>query len=144
MKAEKAIPLPAPVTNATLRTLQEENQRLKRAVEELSFLNELARAIGASTNLQEIMQTIIRRSLQAVQAEQGVITLVGAHATDPTKTLVRDMATSSEHQPYRLNQSLLGWTYRSKTSLVLNEPRQDERFRGVNWEASSNRSCAYL
>ena len=32
------------------RALQEENQRLRRAVEELSILNDLARAIGASLN----------------------------------------------------------------------------------------------
>jgi len=46
-----------------LATLQEENRRLKRAVEELSILNDLARAIGASLNTQEIIQTIVRRSL---------------------------------------------------------------------------------
>lgn len=59
-----------------LKTLQEENQRLKRAVDELSILNDLARAIGASLNTQEIIQTIVRRSLRAMNAEQGVITLV--------------------------------------------------------------------
>jgi sigma-B regulation protein RsbU (phosphoserine phosphatase) len=136
MKPEKKTSAGAPAPEAALQLLQIENQRLNRAVEELSFLNDLARAIGASTNLQEIMQTIIRRSLQAVHAEQGVITLVGAQAGDPTKTLVRDMVTSSEHQPFRPNQSLLGWMYRYKTTLLLNDPRQDERFRGVNWDAS--------
>jgi len=136
MKTDNPIPAGAPVPDAAVQTLQIENQRLKRAVEELSFLNDLARAIGASTNLQEIMQTIIRRSLQGVHAEQGVITLVGAQAGDPTKTLVRDMVTSSEHQPFRPNQSLLGWMYRYKTTLLLNDPRRDERFGGVNWDAS--------
>lgn len=136
MQTEKNPPAGAPVVDAALQTVQIENQRLKRAVDELSFLNDLARAIGASTNLQEIMQTIIRRSLQAVHAEQGVITLVGAEAGDPAKTLVRDMVTSSEHQPFRPNQSLLGWMYRYKTTLLLNDPRQDERFRGVNWDAA--------
>jgi serine phosphatase RsbU (regulator of sigma subunit) len=136
MKTEKQLLAGGPVHDAALQILQTENQRLKRAVEELSFLNDLARAIGASTNLQEIMQTIIRRSLQAVHAEQGVITLVGAQAGDPTKTLVRDMVTSSAHQPFRPNQSLLGWMYRYKTTLLLNDPRRDQRFRGVNWDAS--------
>lgn len=136
MKSDNPIPAGAPVADAALQALQTENRRLKRAVEELSFLNDLARAIGASTNLQEIMQTIIRRSLQGVHAEQGVITLVGAQAGDPTKTLVRDMVTSSEHEPFRPNQSLLGWMYRYKTTLLLNDPRRDERFGGVNWDAS--------
>jgi len=73
-------PANAPVPNAALQALQQENRRLNRAVEELSFLNDLARAIGASTNLQEIMQTIVHRSLHAIHAEQGVITLVEATA----------------------------------------------------------------
>ncbi|MCI0693552.1 SpoIIE family protein phosphatase [candidate division KSB1 bacterium] len=136
MKTEQHPPSGAPGSDAAFQILQTENWRLKRAVEELSFLNDLARAIGASTNLYEIMQTIIRRSLQGVHAEQGVITLVGAQAGDPTKTLVRDMVTSSEHQPFRPNQSLLGWMYRNKTTLLLNDPGGDERFRGVNWDAS--------
>lgn len=117
-----------------LQALQQENQRLKRAVEELSFLNYLARAIGASTNLQEIMQTIIQRSLHAIHAEQGVITLVEANAAEPTRTLVREMASSSDNQPFRPNQVLMGWMHRYKAPLLLNDPRHDERFIGVKWD----------
>jgi sigma-B regulation protein RsbU (phosphoserine phosphatase) len=127
-------PAAAPVPNVTLQALQQENQRLKRAVDELSFLNELARAIGASTNLQEIMQTIVHRSLHAMRAEQGVITLVEANAVDPLRTLVRDMATFVDNQPFRPNQMLIGWMHRYKTTLLLNNPRRDERFTGVTWD----------
>jgi len=123
-----------PIPDARLQSLQQENQRLKRAVEELSFLNDLSRAIGASTNLAEILQTIIHRSLQAVHAEQGVITLVGKKADDPMKTLVRDMATLSEHQALRPNESLMGWMHQHKTPLLLNDPRHDQRFNGVSWD----------
>jgi serine phosphatase RsbU (regulator of sigma subunit) len=145
MKTDKHLPAGEPISDAAFQILQTENQRLRRAVDELSFLNDLARAIGASTNLQEIMQTIIRRSLQGVHAEQGVITLVGPQAGDPTKTLVRDMVTSSAHLPFRPNQSLLGWMYRHKTTLLLNDPRGDERFRGVNWDDSvASLLCAPL
>ena len=77
------------------RSLEDENRRLKRAVEELSVLNDLARAIGASLNTQEIIQTIVRRSLRAVGAEQGVITLVEEQSEQSMKTLVRTMASSS-------------------------------------------------
>lgn len=65
-------PLPAQLAESLL----DEVRRLRRAVDELSILNDLARAIGASLNGEEIMQIIIRRSLRAVNAEQGVITLV--------------------------------------------------------------------
>ncbi len=116
--------------------LEEENRHLKRAIEELSILNDLGRAISASLDSQEIMQTIIRRSLRAVSAEQGVITLVDERASQPMKTLVRTTVSSSEHEQFQLNQALLGWMYLNKKPLLLNKPLEDERFRGVRWEGS--------
>lgn len=92
---------------AKLLALQQENLRLKRAVEELSFLNDLARAIGASTSLQDIMQTVVHRAVQAIHASQGVITLVDAKAVDPLRTLVRDMAATGVQQPFRPHELLL-------------------------------------
>jgi sigma-B regulation protein RsbU (phosphoserine phosphatase) len=128
--AEKDVRSPDP------RFLEEENRRLKRALEELTILNDLARAISASLSSQDIMNTIIRRSLRAVHAEQGVITLVGQQPRDPTRTLVRTMVSSSEHQPFHLNECLLGWMHLNKKPLLVNEPRQDERFRGIVWDES--------
>ncbi|MBN1505097.1 MAG: PP2C family protein-serine/threonine phosphatase [Candidatus Eisenbacteria bacterium] len=116
--------------------LEEENRRLRRAVEELTILNDLARAIGASHNSQEIMNTIIRRSLRAVNCEQGVITLVDEKANQPMKTLIRTMVSSAEHQPLHLNQSLIGWMYLNKRPLLVNDPSADDRFKGVRWDAS--------
>ncbi len=124
------------VGHSNLEALQLETQRLKRAVEELSILNDLARAIGASLDSQEIMQTIIRRSLRAVNAEQGVITLVDEQANDSMKTLVRAMVSSSEHEQLHLNQTLLGWMHLHKKPLLMNSPQSDERFRGVKWDES--------
>lgn len=116
--------------------LEEENKRLRRAVEELSILNDLSRAIGASLNSEEIIQTIIRRSLRAVNAEQGVITLIDDQSQDSMKTLVRTMVSSGDHQPYHFNQSLLGWMQLNKKPFLVQNPQQDERFRGVTWDAS--------
>ncbi len=120
----------------SIEQLQLENQKLKRAVEELSTLNDLARAIGTARTSHEIMNTIIRRSLRAVGAEQGVITLIDKNEDDPMKTLVRDMSSSSEHKPFHLHQNLLGWMQINKTNLIVNDPHNDERFRGVKWENS--------
>ncbi len=115
---------------------QEENRRLKRAVEELSILNDLARAIGASVNLQDIMRTIIHRSIRAIRAEQGVITLVDHRSQDVMKTLVRTMASSAQSPQYHFSQSLLGWMHLNKKPLTVNDPRTDDRFRGVQWDES--------
>jgi len=124
------------VQTLKLQGLQEENQRLRRAVEELSIINDLARAISASLNSQEIMGVIIRRSLRALNAEQGVITLVDQQAIDPMKTLVRAMVSSAQHEQFHLNQALLGWMHLNKKPLLMNDPQNDERFGGVRWDES--------
>lgn len=119
-----------------VQSLESENQRLKRAVEELTIINDLARAIGASLNSHEIMNTIIRRSLRAVNAEQGVITLVHDQPSEPTKTLVRTMSDSTEHEAFHLDQSLLGWMQINKKPLSMNDPHNDPRFRGLRLDES--------
>jgi len=126
-----ASPADSPVS-----TLQEEVRRLRRAVEELSILNDLARAIGASLNSEQIMHTIIHRSLRAVGAEQGVITLVDEEAGDSMKTLVRTAVSSAGHSKYHFNQALLGWMHINKKPLTINNPATDDRFRGVRWDES--------
>ena len=116
--------------------LHTEVLRLRHAVSELSILNELARDIGASMDPERVMRKVIARSLRAVNAEQGSITLVGHERTDPHKTLVRDMVSSSEHKPYHLDQALLGWMHLNKKILSLKNPQQDRRFSGIHWDKS--------
>lgn len=127
-----------PVETINAQVLLDENRRLKHAVQELSILNDLARAIGGSLDPQEIINTIIRRSLRAISAEQGVITLVDQEANDPMKTFVRAMDSSVEHEEFHLTQSLLGWMHLNKKPLLVNSPRTDDRFRGVTWDDSIN------
>ncbi len=119
-----------------LEVLERENQRLRRAVDELSILNDLAVQIGGARDLEEIMQQVVRRSLSAVGAEQGVITLVDEAAADPMKTLVRTMDESHQQEALRPNYSLLGWMHLHQQPLVINDPRIDERFRHTEWAPS--------
>ncbi|MFH1756278.1 MAG: hypothetical protein ABIA59_11320, partial [Candidatus Latescibacterota bacterium] len=52
--------LPPELDSAQLKALRDENEQLKRALEELSILNELARAISASMDSEELIQKIVR------------------------------------------------------------------------------------
>jgi sigma-B regulation protein RsbU (phosphoserine phosphatase) len=119
-----------------LKTLQEENRRLKRAVDELSVLNELARSIGASLNAKEIMDRMIQRALRAVGAEQGVVALVAKQPNETIKTVARAIGTSSAREPLRLNESLMGWMYLNERPLVVNDLKNDERFQGLKPDQS--------
>ncbi len=119
-----------------ITTLQRENQQLKRAVEELSFLNELSLAIGTSFNSQEIMQTIIKKSIRAIKAEQGAVIIVDSEGDKEMKTLVRSMVSYGNHKPFGLDQSLLGWMHIHKKPLNIDDPQNDVRFPGVQLDES--------
>jgi len=119
-----------------ITALQRENQYLKHAVEELSFLNELSHAIGSLFNSEEIMQAIIKKSIRAIKAEQGVIILVVSESDIEMKTLVRSMVSYGSHKPYSLDQSLLGWMHLNKKPISINDPKNDKRFSGFQWDKS--------
>ncbi len=119
-----------------ITALQKENQYLKHAVDELSFLNELSRAIGSMFNSEEIMQTIIKKSIRAIKAEQGVVILVVSEGDIEMKTLVRSMVSYGSHKPYSLDQSLLGWMHLNKKPISINDPKNDTRFSGFQLDKS--------
>ncbi|MFU8862191.1 MAG: PP2C family protein-serine/threonine phosphatase, partial [Cyclonatronaceae bacterium] len=123
------------MTDSQNLRLQEENNRLRRAVDELAILNDLALAISGSLDSEKIMRSIVSRSIRAINAEQGDITLVADDQTSPSHTLVRSMISSSSQSPLHLNQNLLGWMQINKKPLMINEPGNDQRFRNVTWDA---------
>lgn len=114
--------------------LELENSRLRRAVQELSVLNDLARAIGGSLEPELVMKTIINSSLKAVNAQQGMITLVDHDPAHPTETLVRANVSSSNVRVFHLTQALLGWMQLNQMPLVIFNPESDVRFIGVTWD----------
>jgi sigma-B regulation protein RsbU (phosphoserine phosphatase) len=118
------------------KALEDENRRLKRAVQELSTLNDLALAIGASLDFEHVIGTITSRSVRAVRAEQGMITLIDRHADQDMRTLVRTIAGPNQRQALHLEESLLGWIQIHKRPLLINDPRNDTRFPGVKWDRS--------
>ncbi|HTK83193.1 MAG TPA: GAF domain-containing SpoIIE family protein phosphatase [Bacteroidota bacterium] len=116
-----------------LAQLQEENQRLRKAVEELSILNELARVISSTMNLDSVIENVVKRSVRAVHGQQGMITLVDEQAPTEMKTLIRAQSTS-DHQQFHLNQNVLGWMMINKKPLLSNDITNDSRFSGVRSE----------
>ena len=121
---------------SAIENLEEENRRLRRALEELSIINDLGRAISASLDPHNIMSTVVRRSLRAIGAEQGVITLVAEQSSDSMKTLVRTWDDSGDQEHFHLHQTLLGWMQLNRKPLTVSDPRSDSRFKGVRWGES--------
>lgn len=116
-----------------IAVLEQKAARLERAVAELSLVNELALAISSARDVAAMTEVIVHRSLQAVDAEQGVLTLISDEGTDPTQTLVRSMRSDTDRDPLRPDQSLVGWMHLHLEPLTLNDPWHDERFLGTPW-----------
>ncbi len=114
--------------------MQEENAALKRAVEELSILNDMAQAVTISKDLHGMLQTIVKRSLEALNAEQGVITLIDENNDEISKTLVRVVVRSSELKQFHFNEGLLGWMLLHKKPLLVNDPNHHPQFNLIPWD----------
>ncbi len=116
------------------RSLEQENERLKRAVEELSILNDLAVAVGTSADPQEMVHKLVDRLMRAVKAEQASVTLAERKVQNTAKTQVRVMASSVEIPHYHMDHGFLGWMELNKKPLMINDPKNDDRFKGIEWD----------
>lgn len=118
-------------------SLARENQRLQHALVELSILNDLATAIGGLTDSGKVMDTIIRRSMKAVNAEQGTIALLAKSDARCTDTLVR---ASCEDVPasgkFHVTDGILGWILLHRKPLVIDSVATDERTRDLAFDSS--------
>ena len=122
------------------KNLEQENLELKRAVEELSVLNEISAAIGSSMKVEEITKLIISKCIKKIGVEQGAVTLLKDDSTDPFKTFVRVIDRSMENVPYRLGVNLAGWMFKNQKPLLINDLSTDERFTGVSPETGKIKS----
>jgi phosphoserine phosphatase RsbU/P len=112
----------------------DEDRRLRRAVEELSILNDLAREISASNKSNEIIKKVVSRSIHAIHAEQGLITLIETPVSPTQKTLARSIQTDVNQVALHLDQILLGWMQLHKRPLSLNQSQMVEQFKHITWD----------
>ena len=116
------IPPPARPDSTETARLRDEVRALRRAVDELSLLNDLAVAMGTARDLDTVIRTLVRRSLETVDAEQGVVTLVDRRDAGGAATLVRT-ALGEGGAAYRPDGALLGLMGTRREALVLNDVR---------------------
>lgn len=128
------------MTNSTA-----ESDRVSRSLRELTLLNELAVAVGRARELDEIVRTLVRRSLHALGAEQGVVTLLEDEAADAGRTLVRTAASTTAGAPFRPDEALLAWMASHRRPLRLDDVRAHPVFGTFDWsEAVASVLCVPL
>jgi phosphoserine phosphatase RsbU/P len=112
--------------------LQDENQKLRLAVEELSVLNEIATAITSTQSIDKIVDLIVRKCVKHIKVEQGVVMLLDEKDTqNPFHTMIRKQDSSSNLLPFRLDTQLSGWMLMNKAPLLINDFQSDKRFSTV-------------
>ena len=128
--------IPPSGTAPSAGALEAENARLRRAVQELSVLNEAAAAVGRAADLEGAVETLVSQALAALEAEEGVIVLVGAPLVEgepAPATFVRSVATRVGAQANHPGVSVLGWVQTHGRPLAVNDLEGDERFQGATW-----------
>ncbi len=111
---------------------EEENRRLRRAVEELSILNEIATAISSTLALDQIVELIVQKCVKHLKVEQAAVMLLAQNREGhPFQTMVRRADTSANILPYRLDAQLTGWMLKNQKLLLVNDFPNDDRFSSV-------------
>lgn len=110
--------------------LKEENLRLRRALEELSILNEIAVAINSAQSLDLVLESIVKKCTKHLKVEQVAVWLLDEkEAQKPFQTMVRGWDTPVRGLPYRLDTQLTGWMLKNRVPLLINDFRNDNRFK---------------
>jgi len=112
-----------------LTRLENENQRLRRALGELSIQNDISTAIRSTLSLDRILDLIVQKCLKHLRVEQGAVMLLDEQKQDkPFETMVRKGDSSRDKLPFRLDAQLTGWMLKNKAPLVINDFLNDDRF----------------
>ncbi|MBN2414582.1 SpoIIE family protein phosphatase [bacterium] len=113
-------------------SIKQENLRLKRAVEELSILNEISTTISSTMELGTIETLIIKKCIKHFHVEQAAVMILREEASDnPFQTMIREADQSRVAAPYRLDTQLTGWMLKHRQPLLVNDLQTDERFQAM-------------
>jgi sigma-B regulation protein RsbU (phosphoserine phosphatase) len=118
--------------------LEEENRRLRAAVEELSILNDIATAITSTQSIEQIIELIVKKCVKYLKVEQGAVMLLDEKdQQNPFHTMIRRQDSISNLLPYRLDAQITGWMLKNKNSLMINNFESDTRFNFVSRQNQS-------
>ncbi|MFQ5865529.1 MAG: GAF domain-containing SpoIIE family protein phosphatase [bacterium] len=129
------------IKNEELKKLLSENERLKKSIEDLWTINQLARIISSTIPVEQILDKVVSVSVKAIGAEQGTIHLLEEkQSDDPFKTLIRKAASSKMGVKYRLDDELSGWMIKNRKPLVINDSSHAQTMYGKHTVAQGIRS----
>lgn len=112
-----------------LSRLEAENLRLRRAVEELSVINEVATAVSSASSLETIVDLVVQKCVKHLAVAQGAVLIFGDQEHGAAlRTMVRKVDAESGADPFRLSEQVIGWLLKSQAPLVINDAENDKHF----------------
>ena len=114
--------------NKKIKELVEENSRLKSSLAELKVLNEIAVSSCRAADIDQVLNLILRKSISALEAEQGSILLTTKNIDKPLTTFVRQDDTSTLKHNYHIGSNITGWILLNKKPLII-ETNSGEKHR---------------
>jgi len=119
-----------------IEELEKEIQHLKKTVEDLRTINQLARIISSTMPVDQILDEVVAASVKAIKAEQGTISLLAnqkekEETGDPFKTMIRKGGASRQRGRYRLSDHLSGWMLSNRKPLTINDVKNDNTLKGL-------------
>ena len=123
--------------------LERDNLRLRRAVEELSIINEVASAVTSTWSLDKIIDSIVQKCVKHLDVDQGNVSLFEEEEEETAlRTMVRRVDSRLDSNPFRLGTQLSGWMLKNQAPLIINDIVADGRFRAISDDDKPIRSLA--
>jgi sigma-B regulation protein RsbU (phosphoserine phosphatase) len=111
-------------------SLYKENLHLRQAVEELSILNDISTSISSTQPVEQVVDLIVKKCVKHLNVEQGALMLLDEKDKEkPLHTMIREQQSSLDLLPYRFDAQLTGWMLKNKAPLLVNNLKEDERFK---------------
>lgn len=108
--------------------LNQENLRLKSAVEELSILNDISTAIASTQSLDQITNLIVKKCVKNLKAEQGSIQLVDEKDfVNPFHTMIRVKDSQRNVGVLRFDEQISNQILSTKKPIMINKFHHDEK-----------------
>ncbi|WP_138431935.1 GAF domain-containing SpoIIE family protein phosphatase [Fodinibius saliphilus] len=110
------------------KELSDESDSLRRALDELTMLNDLSLSISGTIDTNKIMDSIIDRAICFIGAEQGNIVLIREKDEGNTEMLVKSTCSSKELSTIGPQENILGWIESNQKPLRVNDPQVNTKY----------------
>lgn len=130
---------------AKLTPIKKALQEAHHEIKSLSKLLKIAEIIVSATNVQNLLEVIMRMAEEIMNAETSSLTLLDKKTGNLKFVVVRGEAGKViKSKPIKLGQGIAGWVAKTGECLILNNPYKDPRFDPSFDKKSGFKTRSYL